>query len=208
MRVPDDLSVVGFDNIPESALAEPPLTTIEQPIQEMGHHAIEMLLQLIARRRAGRAARHAAHRARRAAVDRPRRRTRAVVRTREASTTRLPQTPARPALGRTRAARPTIASPTCSARMTLAREGRPALRRLGRRSTTPAQASRRTSTSSRPTPVDWRELIRDGLGQLTRPFGTAPVDPATGRAGAGRDAARRSSRRAGSASRRWSTRSA
>ena len=31
-----------------------------------------------------------------------------------------------------------------------------------------------------PTGVVWEELIRDGLGQLTRPFGTAPVEPAAG----------------------------
>jgi LacI family transcriptional regulator len=47
LRVPDDLSVVGFDNIPESALCTPPLTTIEQPIRTMGHHAVEMLIRLI-----------------------------------------------------------------------------------------------------------------------------------------------------------------
>ncbi|MCZ2840131.1 glycoside hydrolase family 3 N-terminal domain-containing protein [Modestobacter sp. VKM Ac-2985] len=32
-------------------------------------------------------------------------------------------------------------------------------------------------------PVDWDELIRSGLGQLTRPFGTAPVDPLVGAKG-------------------------
>ena len=68
LRVPDDLSVVGFDNIPESALNEPPLTTVEQPIQRMGYEAIGMLIALIA----GRAGRHpapdAAHQARRPAV--------------------------------------------------------------------------------------------------------------------------------------------
>ncbi|MGY1784330.1 beta-xylosidase/alpha-l-arabinosidase [Geodermatophilus sp. SYSU D00698] len=32
-------------------------------------------------------------------------------------------------------------------------------------------------------PVDWNELIRSGLGQLTRPFGTAPVDPFVGAKG-------------------------
>ena len=32
-------------------------------------------------------------------------------------------------------------------------------------------------------PVDWNELIRAGLGQLTRPFGTAPVDPFVGAKG-------------------------
>jgi LacI family transcriptional regulator len=47
LSVPGDLSVVGFDNIPESALAQPPLTTVEQPIRTMGHHAIEMLIRLI-----------------------------------------------------------------------------------------------------------------------------------------------------------------
>jgi LacI family transcriptional regulator len=47
IRVPADLSVVGFDNVPESALNSPPLTTIHQPIREMGQSAIEMLIRLI-----------------------------------------------------------------------------------------------------------------------------------------------------------------
>ena len=47
LRVPADLSVVGFDNIPESALCAPPLTTIEQPIRKMGERSIELLLSLI-----------------------------------------------------------------------------------------------------------------------------------------------------------------
>jgi LacI family transcriptional regulator len=47
LSVPDDLSVIGFDNVPESALCEPPLTTIEQPIQRMGEEAVRMLLGLI-----------------------------------------------------------------------------------------------------------------------------------------------------------------
>lgn len=47
LDVPGDLSVVGFDNVPESALCEPPLTTIEQPIQRMGEEAVRMLLGLI-----------------------------------------------------------------------------------------------------------------------------------------------------------------
>jgi LacI family transcriptional regulator len=46
-RVPGDLSVVGFDNIPESALCTPPLTTINQPIRHMGQQSIQLLLQLI-----------------------------------------------------------------------------------------------------------------------------------------------------------------
>jgi LacI family transcriptional regulator len=47
LRVPDDLSVIGFDNVPESALSDPPLTTIEQPIQQMGFDATLLLLRLI-----------------------------------------------------------------------------------------------------------------------------------------------------------------
>ncbi|MDP2772408.1 MAG: LacI family DNA-binding transcriptional regulator [Nocardioides sp.] len=45
--VPGRLSVVGFDNIPDSALADPPLTTVLQPIRQMGHDAIEMLMSLV-----------------------------------------------------------------------------------------------------------------------------------------------------------------
>ncbi|UUV30761.1 LacI family transcriptional regulator [Amycolatopsis roodepoortensis] len=47
LSVPDDLSVVGFDNVPESALCTPPLTTVDQPIREMGHRAITLLISLI-----------------------------------------------------------------------------------------------------------------------------------------------------------------
>jgi LacI family transcriptional regulator len=48
LAVPEDLSVIGFDNVPESALSEPPLTTIEQPIQQMGFDATKILIGLIA----------------------------------------------------------------------------------------------------------------------------------------------------------------
>lgn len=47
LKIPTDLSIVGFDNIPESTRTAPPLTTIHQPIQEMGARAIEMLIDLI-----------------------------------------------------------------------------------------------------------------------------------------------------------------
>jgi LacI family transcriptional regulator len=47
LRVPEDLSVVGFDNIPEATRCNPPLTTVEQPIRQMGQQAIEMLIRLI-----------------------------------------------------------------------------------------------------------------------------------------------------------------
>jgi len=42
--VPDDVSVVGFDDVPIASHAEPPLTTIRQPLREMGVAAARMLL--------------------------------------------------------------------------------------------------------------------------------------------------------------------
>ena len=48
LAVPEDLSVIGFDNVPESALASPPLTTISQPLQRMGATALLLLVDLIA----------------------------------------------------------------------------------------------------------------------------------------------------------------
>jgi LacI family transcriptional regulator len=47
LKVPDDLSVIGFDNVPESALTHPPLTTVAQPIQTLGYEAVRMLITLI-----------------------------------------------------------------------------------------------------------------------------------------------------------------
>jgi LacI family transcriptional regulator len=47
LEVPADLSVVGFDNIPESALTDPPLTTVDQFIQVLGQEAVRLLIDLI-----------------------------------------------------------------------------------------------------------------------------------------------------------------
>ncbi|NQZ80419.1 MAG: LacI family DNA-binding transcriptional regulator [Colwellia sp.] len=47
LRVPDDISVVGFDNIKVSAYIDPPLTTIDQPAYDMGRKAVEVVLQQI-----------------------------------------------------------------------------------------------------------------------------------------------------------------
>jgi len=47
LRIPDNLSVVGFDNIPEAAFTRPALTTIDQFIDKMGYVATEMLIRLI-----------------------------------------------------------------------------------------------------------------------------------------------------------------
>jgi LacI family transcriptional regulator len=46
-RVPEDIAVVGFDDIPLAAQASPPLTTIRQPIEQAGSLAAEMLMELI-----------------------------------------------------------------------------------------------------------------------------------------------------------------
>lgn len=48
IRVPDDLSVVGFDNLPFSAHIEVPLTTVEQPFRLIGERAAAMLMRRIA----------------------------------------------------------------------------------------------------------------------------------------------------------------
>lgn len=47
LAVPKDVSVVGFDNIPESAFFSPPLTTIYQDFGAMGQQSVEYLLSLI-----------------------------------------------------------------------------------------------------------------------------------------------------------------
>jgi LacI family transcriptional regulator len=45
LRIPDDVSVVGFDDIPQAAHVHPPLTTVRQPLEEMGRAATRMLLE-------------------------------------------------------------------------------------------------------------------------------------------------------------------
>jgi DNA-binding LacI/PurR family transcriptional regulator len=45
--VPNDLSVVGFDDIPESAYLIPPLTTVRQDFDELGARALQLLLRMI-----------------------------------------------------------------------------------------------------------------------------------------------------------------
>lgn len=47
LRIPDDISVVGFDDIPTSASIHPSLTTVRQPLEEMGREATRMLLEFI-----------------------------------------------------------------------------------------------------------------------------------------------------------------
>ena len=44
IRVPDDVSVVGFDGVPEAAVATPKLTTIAQPMAEIARRAVDAAL--------------------------------------------------------------------------------------------------------------------------------------------------------------------
>ena len=47
LRIPQDLSVVGFDDLPVTRWVSPPLTTVRQPLAEMGRTAAQMLGELI-----------------------------------------------------------------------------------------------------------------------------------------------------------------
>lgn len=47
IRVPDDVSLVGFDDVPSSAYMTPPLTTIRQPAIEMGEKAVQLVLAML-----------------------------------------------------------------------------------------------------------------------------------------------------------------
>jgi LacI family transcriptional regulator len=47
LRIPEDLSVVGFDELPVARWASPPMTTVRQPLAEMGSAAAQMLGELI-----------------------------------------------------------------------------------------------------------------------------------------------------------------
>ena len=50
LRVPEDVSVVGFDDIPGAALANPALTTVRQPLVRMGEIAAQTLVDRIEER--------------------------------------------------------------------------------------------------------------------------------------------------------------
>ena len=46
-RVPDDVSVIGFDDLPEAQWASPPLTTVRQPLAQMGRMAAQVALRMV-----------------------------------------------------------------------------------------------------------------------------------------------------------------
>jgi LacI family transcriptional regulator len=48
LRIPEDMSIVGFDDVPTASQLHPALTTVRQPIAEMGRAAVNSLLGLVA----------------------------------------------------------------------------------------------------------------------------------------------------------------
>jgi LacI family transcriptional regulator len=51
LRVPDDLSIVGFDDVEYATIVTPALTTVRQPLAEMGRTAVSLLNRLLDRQR-------------------------------------------------------------------------------------------------------------------------------------------------------------
>lgn len=45
LRVPEDVSIIGFDNTILASVTSPPLTTVAQPIEELGHRAVDLLIE-------------------------------------------------------------------------------------------------------------------------------------------------------------------
>ena len=47
IRIPEDVSIVGFDDLPFSSISAPPLTTLRVPKEEMGRVAIRRISEII-----------------------------------------------------------------------------------------------------------------------------------------------------------------
>ncbi|WP_340400167.1 LacI family DNA-binding transcriptional regulator [Paenibacillus sp. FSL H8-0079] len=45
LRVPEDVSIIGFDNTILASVTSPPLTTVAQPIEDLGHRAVDLLIE-------------------------------------------------------------------------------------------------------------------------------------------------------------------
>ena len=50
LRIPDDIAVVGYDDLPAAMVVEPALTTVRQPKLEMGDLAINLIIDKIEKR--------------------------------------------------------------------------------------------------------------------------------------------------------------
>ncbi|MQM40414.1 HTH-type transcriptional regulator DegA [wastewater metagenome] len=51
LKVPDDLAVIGFDDQPLAELMDPPMTTIDQPVEEIGKKAMELMIDFLREKR-------------------------------------------------------------------------------------------------------------------------------------------------------------
>ncbi|HEX7590944.1 MAG TPA: LacI family DNA-binding transcriptional regulator [Candidatus Limnocylindrales bacterium] len=47
-RIPEDVAVIGFDDSPDAWVTRPPLSSVRQPIEEMGHEAVNVLMRTLA----------------------------------------------------------------------------------------------------------------------------------------------------------------
>jgi len=47
MRIPEDISILGFDDIPQASMVRPSLTTIRQPLEQMGRTAAQILFDIL-----------------------------------------------------------------------------------------------------------------------------------------------------------------
>jgi DNA-binding LacI/PurR family transcriptional regulator len=47
LRIPQDISVIGYDDLPLTAYFDPPLTTIKQPIEKFGQIGAQLLIEAI-----------------------------------------------------------------------------------------------------------------------------------------------------------------
>jgi LacI family transcriptional regulator len=47
MRIPDDISIIGYDDIPQASMTRPALTTIRQPLEQMGRIAAQVLFEIL-----------------------------------------------------------------------------------------------------------------------------------------------------------------
>jgi LacI family transcriptional regulator len=47
LRVPNDIAVIGYDDLPLAAYATPPLSSVHQPISDMGANAVRLLIEQI-----------------------------------------------------------------------------------------------------------------------------------------------------------------
>jgi len=47
LRIPQDISIIGYDDIPLASYFDPPLTTIQQPMDEFGRHGAQLLIEAV-----------------------------------------------------------------------------------------------------------------------------------------------------------------